>query len=232
MSEMYDNSYPELQKEGKFTSPPSGLPMYELKMLQEYIHNANLQNLGTTLPNSKKQMVLLKFFKSKKNQLVEIHSKNVDEVIHTIGKVAAIGRNFVMLKTLFVRYWIPYTVIISAKSPFGIPDVSGSHQHVAYDQELRNKLLTNFGAVVAEKEVLRQQFYEELLETNLKSWKGTKVTIYTDKFLSGKIKKVNKGKVILSDGNEILLSKINYIKQSRFSSFWQRVISKMFNKSN
>ncbi|WP_052124090.1 hypothetical protein [Ureibacillus manganicus] len=232
MSEMFEKNYPELQKDGRFTSPPSGLPMYELKMLQEYIHSANLQNLGTVLPNSKQQMVLLKFFKSKKNQLVEIHSSIGDDIIHTIGKVAAIGRNFVMLKTLFVRYWIPYPTIKSAKSPFGIPDVSGTHQHVAYDQELRNKLLTNFGSIVAEKEVLRQQFYEELFETNLKTWKGTKVTIYTKKNTIGKIIDVRNGKVLLNNGNEISISKINYIKQSRINSFWQRLFSKWFTKKS
>ncbi|HWL24018.1 MAG TPA: hypothetical protein VNR38_09770 [Ureibacillus sp.] len=231
MSEIFEKNYPELQKDGKFTSPPSGLPMYELKMLQEYIHNTNLQNLGTKLPNSKRQMILLKFFKSKKNQLVEIHSASGDEIFETIGKVAVVGRNFVMIKTLFERFWIPFPMIKSAKSPFGIPDTSGTHQQVAYDQELRNKLLTNFGSVVAEKEVLRQQFYEELLETNLKSWKGTKVTIYSNNCSSGRILDVRNGKVILNNNNEISISKINYMKQTRFISFWQRVFSKLFNKS-
>ena len=146
--------------------------------------------------------------------------------LHTIGKVATIGRNFVMLKTLFVRFWIPYPTIKSAKSPFGIPDVSATHQHVAYDQELRNKLLTNFGSVVAEKEVLRQQFYEELLETNLKSWKGTKITIYTKNIISGKVRDVRNGKIILNDNKEILISKITFMKQTRFISFWQRLFSK------
>ncbi|CAM5180899.1 putative protein OS=Ureibacillus acetophenoni OX=614649 GN=SAMN05877842_103236 PE=4 SV=1 [Ureibacillus acetophenoni] len=230
MSE-FEKIYPELQKEGKFTSPPSGLPMYELKMLQEYIHNANLQNLGNKVPSSKQQMILLKFFKSKKNQLVEVHSTNGDEIIHTIGKVATVGRNFVMLKTLFERFWIPYPIIKSAKSPFGLPDVAATHQQVAYDQELRNKLLTNFGSVVAEKEVLRQQFFEELLETNLKSWKGTKVTFYTKKIISGKIIDVQKGKVLLNNGKEITISKINYMKQTRFISFWQRLFSKRMKNS-
>ena len=232
MSEMFEKNYPELHKEGKFTSPPSGLPLYELKMLQEYIHNANLQNLGTLLPNSKQQMILLKFFKSKKNQLVEIHSTMDEDVIHTIGKVAAIGRNFVMLNTLFVRFWIPYSMIKSAKSPFGLPEVSGNHQHVAFDQELRNKLLTNFGSVVAEKEVLKQQFYEELFETNLKSWIGAKVSIYTKNSVSGKILDVQNGKVFLNNGKKISISRISYVKQTRFFSFWQRLFSKWFTKKS
>nr|WP_106778839.1 hypothetical protein [Lysinibacillus timonensis] len=226
MSETFEKTHPELEKEGNYTSPPSSLPLHELKMLQEYIHNTNLQNLGTILPNNKQQMMLLKFFKSKKNQLVEIHSKNGEEMIRTIGKVAAIGRNFVMLKTLFTRYWIPYSVITSAKSPFGLPDISGTHQHVVFDQELRRKLLTNFGAVVAEKETLRQQFFEELLETNLKSWKGTKITIYTNNIINAKVRDIRNGRIVLNSNNEVLITKVNYIMQTRFVSFWQRLFSK------
>ena len=104
---MYENEYPELKKDGGYTSPASSLPLHELKMLQEYIHGANLQNLGAILPNSKKQLILIKFFKMRKNQLVEVYSRNGEEVIHTIGKVNTGGRNFVMLKTLFTRIWIP-----------------------------------------------------------------------------------------------------------------------------
>ena len=62
-------------------------------------------------------MILIKFFKSKKNQLVEVYSRNGEEVIHTIGKVSVVGKNFVMLRTLFKRFWIPFYVIHSTKSP-------------------------------------------------------------------------------------------------------------------
>ena len=186
----FENKYPELTKEEKYTSPASSLPLHELKMLQEYIHGANLQNLGSTLPNHKKQMILLKFFKSKRNQLVEVYSRNGEEVIHSVGKVHTVGRNFVMLKTLFTRIWIPFTSIHSAKSPFGLPDLPGTHQHVAVDEELRRKLLTNFGETVAGKEELKQKFYEASLETNLKTWKGTKLTIYAGKKISAKLTEV------------------------------------------
>ena len=40
----------------------------------------------------------------------------------------------------------------SAKSPFGLPDLPGTHQHVAVDKELRRNLLTNFGETVSGKE--------------------------------------------------------------------------------
>ena len=225
---MYENEYPELEKDGGYTSPASSLPLHELKMLQEYIHGVNLQNLGAKLPHYKQQMILLKFFKMKKNQLVEVYSRNGEEVIHTIGKVNTVGRNFVMLKTLFTRIWIPYAAIHSAKSPFGLPDVPSVHQHNVIDEELRNKLLVNFGEVVSGKEVLRQQFYEELLETNLKSWKRTNLTIYTDKIIRGQISEVSFGKVLLKNApkKEIPIIKINYIKQTRFVSFFQRIYSK------
>ena len=229
---MYENEYPELKKDGGYTSPASSLPLHELKMLQEYIHGANLQNLGVILPNSKKQLILIKFFKMKKNQLVEVYSRNGEEVIHTIGKVNTVGRNFVMLKTLFTRIWIPYAAIHSAKSPFGIPDVPNVHQHNVIDTELRRKLLQNFGEVVSGKEVLRQQFYEELLETNLKSWKRTNLTIYADKMIKGQVNEVSLGKIFLKNSSlkEVPIMKINYIKQARLISFFQRIYSKWFRR--
>lgn len=230
MNETYDKNNPELKKEDRYTSPASSLPLHELKMLQEYIHSVNLQNLGTLLPNYKQQMILLKFFKSKKNQLVEVYSRNGEEIIHTVGKVSVVGKNFVMLRTLFKRFWIPFPVIHSTKSPFGIPDVPGSHQHVVFDEELRQKLLTNFGSTVAGKEALKQQFFEELLETNLKSWKGTKFTIYSDQIISGKIREIHSGKIFLKDNRMIPISKINYIQQFRFVSYFEKFFSKWFTK--
>ncbi len=230
MTESYDKNNPELKKDDRYTSPASSLPLHELKMLQEYIHSANLQNLGTLRPNYKQQMILIKFFKSKKNQLVEVYSRNGEEVIHTVGKVSVVGKNFVMLRTLFKRFWIPYSVIHSTKSPFGIPDVPGTHQHTVVDEELRRKLLTNFGVTVAGKEELKQQFFEELLETNLKSWKGTKLKIFSDQVIIGKISDIHSGKVFLKDNRSIPINKINYIQQFRFISFFEKLFSKWFTK--
>lgn len=226
----YDYENPELKKEGRYTSPASALPLHELKMLQEYIHGVNLQNLGGQLPHFKKQLILLKFFKSKKNQLVEIFSKSSDQNIHTIGKVHTIGRNFVMVRTLFTRIWIPYETIHSAKSPFGITQIHNTHQNVVIDEELRRKLLTNFSETVSNKEILRQQFYEELLETNLKTWKGTKLTIFADNPVKGKILNVTPGKVFLKHKEvpEIKTTQITYIKQGRITSFFQRLFSNWF----
>ncbi|WP_144549572.1 hypothetical protein [Peribacillus simplex] len=233
-NEKYENQHPELKKEDRFTSPASSLPLYELKMLQEYIHGENLQNLGSHLPHYKKQMMLLKFFKYKKNQLVEVFSRNGDEVIQTVGKVNIVGRNFVMLKTLFTRIWIPYHAIHSAKTPFGIPDLPGGHQHVIYDEELRRKLLTNFGDTVSSKEILKQQFFEESLDTNLKTWQGTRFAIYADKLMKGKVVKVLSEKIYIKSKKkqEISINKINYMKQGRFISFFQRFFSNSLKKKN
>lgn len=223
---MYENDFPELKKEDRYTSPASSKPLHELKMLQEYIHSVNLQNLGTILPHYKQQMILLKFFKSKKNQLVEIYSRNEDEVIHTIGKVSVVGRDFVMVRTLLTRIWIPYRAIHSAKSPFGLPDMPGSHQNVVIDEELRRKLLTNFAVTVAEKQTLRQQFFEELLLTNMKSWVGTKLTIHTSTIFDGKLHGVEQGKLKFKE-NEIAISKIAYMKQGRILSFLEKILKKI-----
>lgn len=222
---MYEKNFPDLKKGEGYTSPASSLPLHELKMLQEYIHSVNLQNLGNRLPDYKQQYILLKFFKSKKNQLVEIYSRNDDDVIHTIGKVSVVGRDFVMLRTLLTRIWIPYSAIHSAKSPFGLPDVPGTHQNVLIDEELRKKLLTNFSVTVAEKETLRQQFFEELLETNLKTWIGTKLTIYTSRLFSGKLRGVKQGKITFKN-QQIAISKIKYVKQGRILSFFERILGK------
>lgn len=235
MTETYDRNHPELKGEAGYTSPASSLPLHELKMLQETIHGLNLQNLGQKVPRSKQQMILLKFFKSKKNQLVEVYSRNGEEVLHTVGKVHVIGRNFVMLKTLFTRIWIPYTAIHSAKSPFGLPDVPGTHQHVFIDQELRRKLLTNFGETVAGKEVLRQQFFEEYLETNLKSWRGTYLTIDSNQQVKGKLLDVHKGTLTIGKREQttVLLSQVTYMKQTRYISIFQKFISKWkYQKNN
>lgn len=69
-----------------------------------------------------------------------------------MGKVSVVGTDFVLLRILLTRIWIPFIAIHSAKSPFGLPDIPGTHENVLIDEELRRKLLTNFGVIVSEKE--------------------------------------------------------------------------------
>ena len=70
----------------------------------------------------------------------------------------------------------------------------------------------------------------ELLETNLKSWKGTKLKIFSNKVIVGKIRDIHSGKVVLKDNRSIAINKINYIQQFRFTSFFEKLFSKWFTK--
>lgn len=147
--------------------------------------------------------MLKKFFKMKRNQQVTIFSRNGDETIHTLGKVSAIGRDFVMVTNLKDRIWLPYHAIESANIPQGIPNFSNSHQSFIYDNDLKRKLVHNFGATVSKRDALIQQFYEESLGTNLRSWKNTWVEIRTDhETLFGKIEDSDKQRLLLSLLNE------------------------------
>lgn len=86
-NEMYENEHPELKKDDGFTSPASSLPLYELKMLQEYIHGVNLQNLGSHLPHYKKNMMLLKFFKHKKISKLKSFQETEIKSFTRLGKL-------------------------------------------------------------------------------------------------------------------------------------------------
>jgi ribosome maturation factor RimP len=232
VKDSYDNAYPELKIENRYTSPASSLPLYELKLLQEYIHNGNLQNLGKSLPFYKKNLMLIKFFKHQRNRQVEVYTKQKDDVQHLTGKVYTIGRDFVMLKTLFQRTWIPYSTIHSTKSPFGLPNISNPHQHITFDEELRRKLLTQFGKEVAGKEDLRQQFFDQLLETNLRYRKGFNVKVFTDStVVQGKVIEAKRGYIHIKTRKEeekIPIQSIQLIKQSRFFSSIMNYISRVF----
>jgi hypothetical protein len=232
VKDSYDHAYPELKRENRYTSPASSLPLYELKMLQEYIHNGNLQNLAKSLPFYKKNLMLIKFFKHQRNRQVEVYTKHKDDIQHLMGKVYTIGRDFVMLKTLFQRTWIPYAAIHSTKSPFGLPNISNPHQHITFDEELRRKLLTQFGKEVAGKEDLRQQFFDQLLETNLRYKKGFNIKIVTDTtVVQGKVIEAKRGYVHLKTRKKeekIPIQSIHLIKQTRFFSSIMTYISRVF----
>ncbi|WP_062049321.1 hypothetical protein [Bacillus sp. JCM 19034] len=159
-----------------------------------------------------------KFFKHKRNQQVEIYTIG-ENPLQIVGKVNTIGRNFVTVTSLKDRIWIPFSRIESAKVPYGLPEVSSSHQHFVYDEELRKKLITQFSQTVIAKDILLQQFFEETLETNLQTWKDTRVEIMTeDMEYIGKIIHSNDGKVEingLKGSQSILLSDITLIKTVR-----------------
>ncbi|MCL7746112.1 hypothetical protein [Halalkalibacter alkaliphilus] len=219
-----------LQKGKGLTSPSSELPTEELKMVEDYMHRSNLLNMGKALPERKKFLVLRKFFKHKRNQQVEVYVENGTNPVQFLGKVNTIGRDFVTLLTLKDRIWIPFQTIESAKVPYGLPEVSSTHQHFVYDEELRTKLITRFSETVASKDVLVQQFFEETLRTNLQTWKHTRVQVVTrESEFIGKIIKSENDKVVVKSIKEeraIPLKDIIFIKTVRLFSLLSLLVKK------
>jgi hypothetical protein len=213
------------------TSPTSAVSTEETRILMEYIDQKNLFNIGSTDENRRKVLTLKKFFKKKRNQQVEVYSMSGPEVIYTEGKVSAIGRNFVMLSNLKDRFWIPYHTIQSANIPYGIPNYSNTHQHYIYDNDLRTKLLTQFGETVSKKEDLFQQFCEDSLESNLHTWKGTRVEIKTlegDEY-SGKISDAKDETILLKQSHgsrSIELSNVSYIRTLRLLHLAKKLLKR------
>ena len=110
-----------------------------------------------------------------------------------------------------------------------IPNYSNTHQHYLYDNNLRKRLVTNFGEVVARRDILKQQFYEEALHTNLESWKQIWVVVHLNEGLksTGKILESIEGKLTLSYFNKlevIELSRISYIETIRVLSLFTYIL--------
>ena len=215
----HDNN-PELKKEDRYSSPVSSLPLYELKMLQEYIHNGNLQNIVNSLPLHKKNLMLLKFFKYNRNQQVEVYSTQKTMNMKIVGKVNTIGRDFVLIKTLFQQIWIPDSTIHTSKVPFGSPNLSNSHQHMNLDDESRKKVMIHFGKEVSEKEDLRQQFFDQMLGSNLRYRKGSNLKVFTEtNVVRGTLTDSKNNSLYLKRfGKEekIPINQVQLIKQVRF----------------
>ncbi|MFD2630077.1 hypothetical protein [Oceanobacillus kapialis] len=185
---------------------------------------ANIFHISQHNKKRGKLLTLRKFFKAKRNQQVEVYFSIGTESHYKQGKVSTVGRDFVMLTNLKERVWIPYTVIESANIVYGIPTFSNTHQHYLYDNNLRAKLLRQFGETVSKRDNLKQQFFEETLQTNLNTWKDTWVNIWFDE----KVKKL--GKISSSEENltitmlgkkeEIAFEEINYIETIRWFSLF------------
>lgn len=213
------------------TSPTTPSTTEETRLLMEYIDRANMFNLSERDEKRGKVLKLRKFFKMKRNQQVEVYAKCGTESLYKVGKVSTIGRDFVMLTTLKERMWIPYSVIESANIPYGIPNYSNTHQHFLYDNHLRNKLVLQFGETVAKRDLLKQQFFEESLQTNLEAWKDTWVAVYLDseKKKLGKISSCKDGKLVLSFFGEFLhinLDDLKYIETIRLLTIFTHVFKR------
>ncbi len=218
-----------------FPSPTSAVSSEETRILTEYMNQKNLFQITNQDESRRKPLILKQFFKMKRNQQVVVSSVVEDDKPITIeGKVASIGRDFVTITDLQKRTWIPYTAIDSATIPFGFPSYSNTHQHFIYDNQLQQKLVLQFGETVIKKEALKQQFFEETLQTNLNSWGGTWVEVKTaDNVVYGKILKTTQHELVLTPLKKeviIPLHDIRNVSTLGFLQLWGNLIKSKFNK--
>lgn len=212
------------------SSPTSAVSSEETRVLTEYIHKKNLFKITKKDEILQKALMLKQFFKMKRHQQVVVTSVIKNATVTTEGKVATIGRDFVMVTDLKKRIWIPYTAIESATIPFGYPTYSDSQQNFIYDNQLQQKLVLQFGETVAKREALIRQFFEESLQTNLNSWKGVWVEVKTDqKTHFGKVKNSTKKELFLTSfkKEEILqLNEVRFLSTVRFFSVLRNLLVK------
>lgn len=216
-----------------FSSPTSAVSLEETRILTEYLSQKNLFNIVNRDETRRKPLILKQFFKMKRNQEVVVSSVvEKDVIMSTEGKVATIGRDFIMLTNLQKRIWIPYTTIETANIPFGFPSYSNPHQHFIYDNQLQQKLVLQFGETVAKREALIKQFFEETLQTNLNSWSGMWVEVITaERLFFGKIKETTKKELILKYFKKeivIPLKDIRYVSTIGLFPLWRNVINSIF----
>lgn len=222
-----------LEEAASFSSPTSAVSSEETRILTEYISQKNLFKITSQDETRRKSLVLKQFFKMKRNQQVVISSVSEnDGTVLTEGKVATIGRDFVMVTDIQKRIWIPYTAINSATIPFGHPTYSNSHQHFIYDNQLQQKLVLEFGETVAKKEALIRQFFEESLQTNLISWLGLWVEVkIAEKTILGKVVETTKKELYLQlfkTTNAIPLKEIRYVSTVGVFALWKKIVKDIF----
>lgn len=182
------------------TSPPGATSLEENRLIMEYMEQKNLQKVISSIPEAKKPILLRKFFKMKRNQEVMIYISSKDTQVVS-GKVTSVGRDFVLVTNLKDRIWIPYRTIESATVPSGVPNYENSHQNFIYDNDLKRKLITNFGETVSKRDVLIRQFFEESFMTNLKNLEGIWVKAVMDgKTSFGRIRSVSEKGFVLDNG--------------------------------
>ncbi|WP_047985570.1 hypothetical protein [Ornithinibacillus californiensis] len=215
-----------------FSSPTSAVSAEETRILTEHISQQNLFKLIHLYEPHRKTLILKKFFKMKRNQEVVITTVIEEEARILEGKVSAIGRDFVMLTNLQRRIWLPFTSIESATIPFGTPTYSNPHQHHIYDNQLRQKLVLQFGETVTKRDALIQQFFEESIRTNLHSWKGSWVEVKTaSQSHFGKIIKTDETSLYLQlvkTESIIPLHEIQLVATVRIFSLWKEVLKLIF----
>jgi hypothetical protein len=213
------------------TSPTTPTTTEETRLLMEYIDRANMFHILKQDEKRGRIVKLRQFFKSKRNQQVEVYARCGAAPLYKEGKVSTVGRDFVMLTTLKERIWIPYSVVDSANIPYGIPNYSNTHQHFLFDNNLRMKLVQNFGETVSKRDLLKQQFYEESLQTNLESWNDTWVAVHLDEKSKqiGKLSSCKNNKLTLTSFGEYLhmnLTDVKYIETIRILTLFTHLLKR------
>ena len=227
----------DLNQNPSFSSPTSAVSEEETRILDEYIAQKNLFKVTGQDESRRKPLILKQFFKMKRNQQVVVTyavEKDLPETAE--GKVATIGRDFVMLTDLKKRIWVPYRAIESATIPFGFPTYSNTHQHFIYDNNLQQKLVLQFGETVSKKDILIRQFFEESFQTNLHFWKGIWVEARTAGDVhTGKIESTTKTHLILQQPKKkesmIPLNEICWVSTIGLIPLWKKVL-KSWMKAN
>lgn len=216
-----------------FSSPTSAVSVEETRILNEHINQQNMFKIIDLYEPHRKTLTLKKFFKMKRNQQVVITPFVREKGKPTIeGKVAAIGRDFVMITNLQKRMWLPYAAIQSATIPFGTPTYSNPHQHHIYDNQLRKRLVLAFGETVSKRDALIQQFFEESLQTSLATWEDTWVHVKTaNKTEIGRIWGADRHTLTLKQPkseSSILLNEIHHVSTLRFLTLWKEMLKSIF----
>ncbi|MEI4770524.1 hypothetical protein WAX74_12845 [Psychrobacillus sp. FJAT-51614] len=226
----------QLKSPSSFSSPTSAVSIEETRILSEYINQKNLFNVVNRDETRRKPLILKQFFKMKRNQEVVVTSVlEKDVTVTTEGKVSTIGRDFIMLTNLKKRIWIPYNAIETANIPFGFPSYSNTHQHFIYDNNLQQKLVLQFGETVAKREALIKQFFEETLQTNLKSWSGMWIEVKTaNEVVYGKIIETTKKELLVQvfkSKKVIALDDIRFISTIGIIPLWRNVLKSILKLS-
>ncbi|MBM7580493.1 hypothetical protein [Jeotgalibacillus terrae] len=169
-----------------YPSPTGNGSSEEILLQKRYLELANIFLQMKYNPEKGKILLLQSFLNEKRNQTVEVIDQD-----HCLikGRAQEVGRNYLVLTSYFTKCWIPYSGIREVKTPYGAPEFASTHQYVFYDNDLRRKLLKNFGATVAKRSKLKGLFYRETLKTSLQRWKNSrlKVEMANGLTLSGKL---------------------------------------------
>ncbi|TFE01615.1 hypothetical protein [Jeotgalibacillus salarius] len=207
------------KKKESYPSPPGNGTSEEILLQKRYLALANVFLQLKYNAEKGKILLLQAFLNEKRNQAVEVIYKN-DQTGK--GRVQDIGRDHVILTSYFTKAWIPYSGISEVKVPYGSPEFASTHQYVFFDNDLRRKLLRDFGATVSKRSKLKGLFFRETLKTSLQRWKGNrfKVEMQNGLIYSGKLVRSEEERLVLTVKKEekvINYHEIKIIKKFLFS---------------